>query len=139
MICKIIKASAGTGKTYSMAIEFLNHINNGVNIDEIVAITFTKKATYEIKQRIYNFLKSILTNDDNSEDIIKSMNTNINMQNLKNAYEFMIKNSESIRIYTIDSLFSQIFKNIILPYKNIYNYEIKMKILMNISIKYYMK
>lgn len=57
MKCDIISASAGTGKTYTMAIKYLLALNEGVNFENILVITFTKKATAEIRERIIIFLK----------------------------------------------------------------------------------
>ena len=46
MNCEIISASAGTGKTYTMAIKYLGALNNGVNFENILVITFTKKSYF---------------------------------------------------------------------------------------------
>lgn len=59
----LVEASAGTGKTYSIAMLFLRWIlsekYNG-NIDSIVAVTFTNYATSELKERISAFLEDAL-------------------------------------------------------------------------------
>ena len=51
----LVEASAGTGKTYSIALLFLRWIlserYNG-KIDSVVVVTFTKYATAELKERI---------------------------------------------------------------------------------------
>ena len=48
----ILKASAGTGKTYRLSLEYIANLIRGVNYKNIVVMTFTKKATAEIKERI---------------------------------------------------------------------------------------
>ena len=48
-----IVACAGAGKTKTITHGILNLIDHGVNPENIVAITFTKKAAAELKGRIY--------------------------------------------------------------------------------------
>ena len=59
----LVEASAGTGKTYSIALLFLRWIlserYNG-KIDSVVVVTFTKYATAELKERILHFLETAL-------------------------------------------------------------------------------
>ena len=59
----LVEASAGTGKTYSIALLFLRWIlsekYNG-NIDSVVAVTFTNYAASELKERISAFLEEAL-------------------------------------------------------------------------------
>ena len=49
----LIEASAGTGKTYTIAVLALRFIvEQNVNITELLVVTFTKAATEELKDRI---------------------------------------------------------------------------------------
>lgn len=124
MNCEIISASAGTGKTYTMAIKYLKALNEGVNFENILVITFTKKATAEIRERIMIFLEKIIYQLDDYKELEKNIGDNINNELLKKAYEDMLKNSENIKIFTNDSFINKIFKQIVAPKYNIYNYEI---------------
>ena len=50
---KVYKASAGSGKTYTLAKNFINLlIANPDDYERILAVTFTNKATAEMKERI---------------------------------------------------------------------------------------
>ena len=50
---KVYKASAGSGKTFRLAIEYMKlALNNESNYRHILAVTFTNKATAEMKSRI---------------------------------------------------------------------------------------
>ena len=125
----ILKASAGTGKTYRLSLEFIANLVRGVNYKNIVVMTFTKKATAEIKERIFDFLYQIAFDKGNGVELEKNLKEiykfdNLNKKELQNIYFEMIKNKEDIRISTIDRFTNQIFKNAIAPYFNIYNYEI---------------
>ncbi|MDD5271178.1 MAG: exodeoxyribonuclease V subunit beta [Methylovulum sp.] len=49
----LIEASAGTGKTYAIAMLVLRFVvENNINIKQLLVVTFTKAATEELKERI---------------------------------------------------------------------------------------
>ena len=126
---KVIKASAGTGKTYRLSLEYLAALLKDVDFSEIIVMTFTKKATAEIKNRILNHLRSIITNSAEKEDIINSLkdiypNLKIEEEKLQKIYKKMILNDEDIKIYTIDAFTNQIFGRGIAPFLELYNYQI---------------
>ena len=47
-----LEASAGSGKTFALAVRFVALVLLGENINEILALTFTKKAAAEMKVRV---------------------------------------------------------------------------------------
>lgn len=54
----LIEASAGTGKTYSIAILVLRLLlEKGVSIQEILMVTFTNAAVAELEERIRKFIR----------------------------------------------------------------------------------
>ena len=55
----ILKASAGTGKTYRLSLEYIYNLLKNIDFKNIVVVTFTKKATAEIKERIFDFLYQV--------------------------------------------------------------------------------
>ena len=74
----LIEASAGTGKTYSIAAIFLRLVLEGKPVDSILAVTFTRSATAELKNRLLEFLKkakNILTEraDKRTDPIITAI------------------------------------------------------------------
>ena len=126
----ILKASAGTGKTYRLSLEYIANLIRGVNYKNIVVMTFTKKATAEIKERIYDFLYQIAFEkydwiglEESLKELYGFSDSEILKENLQDIYFEMIKNKDEIRIYTIDGFTNRIFKNTIAPYFGIYNYE----------------
>ncbi len=56
----VVSAGAGSGKTTVLAERFLSLVNSNekINADEILTLTFTKKATVEMSSRIYSVLKA---------------------------------------------------------------------------------
>ena len=54
----VVSAGAGSGKTSVLSQRFLDLVQNrNCNVDEILTLTFTKKATVEMSSRIYDVLK----------------------------------------------------------------------------------
>lgn len=61
---KILKASAGSGKTFSLTTHFLIFLFSGnKKYREILAVTFTNKATAEMKERVLSVLKGLAKGD----------------------------------------------------------------------------
>lgn len=66
---KILKASAGSGKTFALTIQFLSLLFAGNNkYRRIMAVTFTNKATAEMKHRILSVLEGFAKGDWNQTD-----------------------------------------------------------------------
>ena len=61
----IYKSSAGSGKTYTLVKEFLKLVLvNPESYRNILAVTFTNKATDEMKQRIISTLNELRNNEN---------------------------------------------------------------------------
>lgn len=129
---KVITASAGTGKTYRLSLEFVNILltNRECNFDEILVITFTKKATAEIREKIFSHLEKLTTTG--SEALMQSL-VQINpdlqisaedLEYLREIYHSILVNKSKLRVSTIDSFINNIFQSVIAPYYNITNYSI---------------
>ena len=56
----VIQASAGTGKTYLLERMVIDLILKGTNLPNILVVTFTEKATLELKARIRGMLESLV-------------------------------------------------------------------------------
>ena len=126
---KVIKASAGTGKTYRLSLEYLAALLKDIDFSEIIVMTFTKKATAEIKNRILEHLRAIINQRPEKKDIISSLKNiypelEVESKKLEKIYRKMILNDEDIKIFTIDAFTNQIFSRGIAPYLSLYNYQI---------------
>lgn len=65
---KILKASAGSGKTFSLTIHYLTLLLHKENsYREILAVTFTNKATAEMKERILSVLQGLALGDESKK------------------------------------------------------------------------
>ena len=68
----VYKASAGSGKTFTLAVEYIKLlIFNPRAYRQILAVTFTNKATAEMKERILSQLYGIQIGDKDSEAYLK--------------------------------------------------------------------
>ncbi|GAA6976782.1 RecB-like helicase [Helicobacter pylori] len=118
--CMALKASAGSGKTFALSVRFLALLFKGANPSEILTLTFTKKATAEMKERILDYLK--ILQKENLESKEKSHKENI-LKELEEKYRLdpsLVQNSAQkiyqrflnaeIRISTIDAFFQSILR-----------------------------
>jgi ATP-dependent exoDNAse (exonuclease V) beta subunit len=133
---KVIKASAGTGKTYRLSLEFINILlqykDYQITFDEILVITFTRKATAEIRERIFSHLKAIVSGGEDShklKDELRQNNPSLQLDKqaidyLRNIYENMLINKGKLNVSTIDAFITKIFNTLIAPYYNISDYKI---------------
>jgi len=65
---KILQASAGSGKTFSLTAHYLTLLFSSDNkYREILAVTFTNKATEEMKSRILQVLLGFATGDESKK------------------------------------------------------------------------
>jgi ATP-dependent exoDNAse (exonuclease V) beta subunit len=68
---KVMSASAGSGKTYQLVLEYLeillDYQKDSAKFKHIVAMTFTNKAAFEMKDRVIKTLFSLATHDGTNE------------------------------------------------------------------------
>lgn len=60
----IVSAGAGSGKTTVLALRFLRLVNDGIDADRILTLTFTKKAAAEMYGRIHGLLSKASVEDE---------------------------------------------------------------------------
>ena len=138
-IKKVINASAGTGKTYRLSLEYiallLKFQEQAASFREILVITFTRKATAEIRERIFQHLQNIIQKTEDGKLVLKNLEKILqkeisgpDIDYLKSTYHNMLVNKNQVQISTIDSFTNQIFSSIIAPFKGITSYEIDERI-----------
>ncbi len=123
---KIYKASAGSGKTYTLALEYIKELivkqsNNSHR--NILAVTFTKDATGEMKDRILAELYGLASGCDDSKVFMQSL-----LEALQKAgkpmkeeeirtkanvvFNQIIHDYSRLYITTIDSFFQKVLRNL---------------------------
>lgn len=134
----IYKASAGSGKTFTLTVEYIRHlILNPRAYRQILAVTFTNKATGEMKERILQQLYGIWKGDQASNAYLQRVNedleryaaqqsaageTGITGSIPKTSNEirraagtallYILHDYSRFRVETIDSFFQSVMRNL---------------------------
>lgn len=115
----VYKASAGSGKTFTLAVEYIKLlILNPRAYQHILAVTFTNKATTEMKERILSQLYGIWTGDKDSEPYLENVCKGLEMDKEEvrkaagKALNYMIHDYSRFRVETIDSFFQSVMRNL---------------------------
>lgn len=114
----IYKASAGSGKTFRLAVRYITMlVRNPQSYSTILAVTFTNKATAEMKQRILSQLYGIGHRLESSQgyynEIRKAIPTYTEdtiRHNATLALDSILQDYGHFRVETIDSFFQGILK-----------------------------
>lgn len=105
----LIRASAGTGKTYQLSNRFLQLVATGVLTDKILATTFTRKAAGEIFDRILFRLAEAAADRKASTNLAKALALpDFNQARFRELLIAMLSNQHRLRIGTLDSHFAQL-------------------------------
>ncbi len=142
MALSVYKSSAGSGKTYTLVSEYLRLlINHPSEFRNILAITFTNKATAEMKNRIVSALARIcvgkfpqleetlleevygglIKTEKDRESFRKQLR-----ENARQALTNILHSYSEFNVSTIDSFFQQILRNFAKELKLPLRYEIEM-------------
>ena len=100
----ICKASAGTGKTYTLSAYYVGLLLSGEDFRSILAITFTNKATAEMSERIIGYLHAISKGEEK--------------EFLSLARRFMLRNAKAPD-EVLEQRAGECFKQILLEYDNV--------------------
>lgn len=113
---KIIRASAGSGKTFSLTLEYLKLLlHDSDNFMHILAVTFTNKATEEMKRRIIHEL-FLLSSDKPSMQLGDLMSsTKLSESQIRQKSTVILKKIlhqySWFSVCTIDSFFQKIIRS----------------------------
>lgn len=115
----VYKASAGSGKTFTLAVQYIRQlIEDPYSYRRILAVTFTNKATTEMKERILSQLYGIATSLKSSDGYLKEImkTSNKSVDEIRKAANIALKNIihdySRFRIETIDSFFQSVMRNL---------------------------
>ncbi len=126
---KVYKASAGSGKTFTLAVEYIKLlVMNPLNYRHILAVTFTNKATAEMKMRILSRLYGLYNQGEaeplaDSRDYLEEIKKDEEISRLALcdqeirrrcgvALQYMMHDYSRFRIETIDSFFQSIIREL---------------------------
>lgn len=115
----VYKASAGSGKTFRLAVQYITMlVKQPEDYRHILAVTFTNKATAEMKQRILSQLYGIghnLRGSDGYYSEVKKAVT-LNEQTIRHnallALDMILQDYGRFRVETIDSFFQTVLRSL---------------------------
>jgi ATP-dependent helicase/nuclease subunit A len=117
---KILQASAGSGKTFSLTVHYLTLLFSGENkYREILAVTFTNKATEEMKTRILDVLKGLAQGDESRKIndyrlLILKAHGDLNAESLKRKadliYRKILHDYSRFSVSTIDGFVQKVIR-----------------------------
>lgn len=121
----IYKASAGAGKTFTLAAEFIANLINDYRLTDQphrhqLAITFTRKATTEMKERILQSLYAIAHSSDASDGFFQAVRQRvdgrISNEQIRSyagaALVQILHGYDRFHVTTIDSFFQSLLTNL---------------------------
>lgn len=117
----VYKASAGSGKTWRLTVEYLKLlVANPESYRSILAVTFTNKATTEMKERVLNALYELMHIDTTSvpegmtEAVCKELGISPGLAKSRatQAIGCLLHDYGRFRIETIDSFFQSVLRNL---------------------------
>ena len=116
---KIINSSAGSGKTFKLAIEYISKLFSKQNDDHfksMLALTFTNKASAEMKYRILLFLNDLKHQRDKIvlQQIVRttSLDESAIQKRAATILQKILYNYSNFNVITIDSFTNNIIRNV---------------------------
>ncbi|PID27033.1 MAG: hypothetical protein CR982_07605 [Candidatus Cloacimonadota bacterium] len=110
----IIEASAGTGKTYSIGIIVLRLLlEKGIEIKNIILVTFTNAATDELSERVRIFLKKskkYFKTGNSGDSLIDSILSKYEREKSEKIIDKSLENLDEISISTIHGFCKKVMK-----------------------------
>lgn len=108
----VIRASAGSGKTYRLSARYLRLLLEGAPVDSILATTFTRKAAGEIQDRILARLGNAALSPENAAALSAQLydgDANVlSQERLRSLAVDVVRSLHRLRICTLDAFFMQI-------------------------------
>ena len=114
----VYKASAGSGKTFTLATEYIRLlVENPTSYKNILAVTFTNKATEEMKMRIlsqlYGIWKGLPESDNYLRVIVEKTGyaPKLIRERAGQGMSNLLHNYNYFRVETIDTFFQSVLRN----------------------------
>ena len=106
---EVVRASAGSGKTYRLTSRYLQLLLAGGSPDSIVATTFTRKAAGEILGRVLSRLADAASDEKARQELAEALETPaLTQAHCVELLSRLVRRLHRLSIATIDSFFSRI-------------------------------
>jgi ATP-dependent helicase/nuclease subunit A len=107
-IPKLVRASAGTGKTHELSARFIGILLSGESPEAILATTFTRKAASEIRERIFRRLAAAVQSVEHRTQLSHELGKPLAEHELLEVLMRLVRDQHRISIMTIDGFFGTI-------------------------------
>ena len=102
----LIRASAGTGKTFRLSNRYVELIDADQRLPEILAVTFTRKAAGEILDRIIERVAVAALDADAARELARFVGDgNLDSTRCRALLAAMVRNLHRLNVGTLDSFF----------------------------------
>lgn len=106
----LLEASAGTGKTFSIEHIFVRLILEGIELEQILAVTFTRAATRELKARIRTNLEKALKAIDVGHSSWNYLEPHLGLETSKKRLIDALSTFDQCQIFTIHGFCLRLLK-----------------------------
>ena len=106
----IIRASAGTGKTFRLSNRYIQLLASGAKCETILAATFTRKGAGEILDRIVQRLAAAALDSDKAVELSEQVQWAIDQERAAEILHELLRNLHLLEIGTLDSFFNRVAK-----------------------------
>jgi len=108
----LLRASAGTGKTFQLSNRYILLILRGTAPEELLATTFTRKAAGEILKRIFQRLAAATTSEPQASKLSSELEIDAtSAERFGEALSFLSSNLHRINVSTLDAYFAKLLTN----------------------------
>ena len=108
----VIRASAGTGKTFQLSNRFIGLASGGEPLDSILATTFTRKAAGEILDRVLFRLAEAATEPGKLTKLAEQVeDPSLDRPRCLRLLQDMVRQLHRLHVGTLDSFFIQIARS----------------------------
>lgn len=132
---QIFKASAGSGKTFTLVIKYLEIILSSQDqskFKQILAITFTNKAAAEMKERIISFLSELAQKSEKSKQLLNILAPKLNLtddeicKRAQQALSEILHHYSDFSVTTIDKFVQKVVRSFSKELNLPYNYVVEL-------------
>ena len=102
----LIRASAGTGKTFQLSNRYVELVDSGQRLPEVLAVTFTRKAAGEILDRIIERVAEAALDEKAARELAQFVGDGrLDSARCRELIAAIVRNLHRLNVGTLDSFF----------------------------------
>jgi ATP-dependent helicase/nuclease subunit A len=108
---EMIRASAGTGKTWQLTTRYLRLLMDGVPPERILALTFTRKAAGEFFEKIFSRLAEAAATTEGAAALSRQLGIEATVTQFREKLRLLLRSLHLLQLSTYDSFFGRIVRS----------------------------